>query len=138
MSTIAETLMVAGFARIDSSPALCDNVRRTHRVHVTREEAPAIYWIDGKDEPTGKLSECSRTRRKHFTVSVFGRDDDGVTPFDSLVEAVNDRLMATPFDSGITCHQGAIEPDTEIADTDASRIDMAYWFEYEAAPGWSL
>src|SRR6185369_9414490 len=123
----------------DGSPALCDTIKRTHRTPVTREDAPAIHWVDGDDKPIGKENDCSRTRRKDFTVALFVRGDDASTEIDELIESINERLNPdTPYGDGITLHQGAIQPETEIADTDATQVNMAYWFEYEAKPGWSL
>ncbi len=137
--TIAETLMQAVLARLESSPALCDNVRRAHRVAVARDEAPAIYLIDGDDVIRGSPdSDCRRDRVKRFTVAVFVRDDDGASAADTLVDAVNDRLdPVTAYASGATLLQGAIKPDEEIADEDAIRVDMEFEFRYQA-PGWSL
>lgn len=123
--------------RLHGSPALCE-VKRAHRTPVTRDDAPMIHLIDGEDVPNDTDDDCDRSRVKHFTVSVFIRDDSGATAADSLVVAVNDRLNpADTYGDGVRLRQGAIIPEEEIADTDAVRIDLKFKFLYNA-PGWSL
>lgn len=139
--------MAAGLARLKAAPALAvgnakADIRRAHRTTVPRAGAPAIHWIDGVDEPArdGAATECTRLRRKYFTVSVFGRSDLGVSAIDALVDAVNNRLnpFTTGYGDGVMLYQRGIAPETEIADTDATRVDMEFWFEYLAPDAWSL
>lgn len=134
--------MLAALARLQGSPGLTLGVsdvpaKRSHRTTVTRATAPQVHLVDGTDRPTGHLeSDCNRDREKQFTVSIFVRDDAGAGAADPLVVEINDRMSGT-WGDGIRVTQGPIEPEEEIADGDAIRIDMAFTAKY-AAPGWSL
>jgi hypothetical protein len=142
MASIAETVMVALLARLQDSPALAPDVRRSHRTIVDRDHAPAIHLIDGSDTPTQSKNDCRTDRKKAFTVRIFRRDDAGVASADPTVIAVNARLdpvHATyqPYPGGAVLHQGRIVPAEEIADGNAVGIDMEFEFYY-CTGGWTL
>ena len=142
MATIAETVMQAILARLMGSPALEAEVRRSHRIPVTRDAAPAVHVVDGRDVPTPARNDCRTDRTKGFTVSVYVRDDAGASAADALVQAINERLdpidaAQTPYPSGAVLRQLSIIPSEEIADGDAVQIDMEFEFDY-ATSGWRL
>ena len=140
MASKAETVMVAVLARLQASPAITDNVRRAHRISITRENAPAVHLIDGTDTPTPAKNNCRTQRTRGFTVSIFVRDDAGASAADPYVLAVNDALdpdVGTAYPGGAIMRQGRITVDEEIADGDAVRVDMAFEFDYQTT-GWAL
>jgi hypothetical protein len=60
-------------------------------------------------------------------IAVFVRDDIGSTAADPFVIEVVNRInpeIPTPYSSGVRLEVGSIEPDTEIADEDASRVNI--------------
>lgn len=140
MASKAEAVMVAVLARLQASPAITDNVRRAHRISITRENAPAVHLIDGTDTPTPAKNNCRTQRTCGFTVSIFVRDDEGASAADPYVLAVNDALdpdVGTAYPGGAIMRQGRITVDEEIADGDAVRVDMAFEFDYQTT-GWAL
>jgi hypothetical protein len=140
MASKAEAVMVAVLARLQGSPSIADNVRRAHRIPVTREQAPAVHLIDGTDTPTPAKNNCLTQRTRGFTVSIFVRDDAGASAADSYVLAVNAALDPednAPYPSNAVMRQGRITVDEEIADGDAVRVDMAFEFDYVTS-GWAL
>ena len=140
MASKAEAVMLAIFARLQASPAIVENPRRSHRIPVTREQAPTIHLIDGTDTPTPAKNNCRTQRTRGFTVSIFVRDDAGASAADPYVLAVNDALdpdVGTAYPGGAIMRQGRITVDEEIADGDAVRVDMAFEFDYQTT-GWAL
>lgn len=141
MSSIGENLMLAVEGRLTGSPAIAATLKRAHRTPVTKAAAPTVHLIDGADTPKA-AKNCRTDREKEFTVSVFVRSDAGAAAADPLVVEVNARLdpeseayAAYPHDATLT--QGPVTPDEEIADGDATRIDMRFTFRYQAS-GWAL
>lgn len=134
--------MEAMLARLQGSPAICDNVRRSHRTTVPRDQCPAIHLAEGSDEPTGSAGDCRTDRTATPTVSILVRDDDGFAAADALAEAVMQRLdpsnpAETPYPAGVRLEPGRISIDDEIADADILRLVMEFRLRY-AAGHWSL
>lgn len=142
MATGYEVTMVAVLAAMRTPTPivpLAANIRRAHRTAMPREKGDFIHLIDGDDEPDRK-QKCGRRRGK-FTASIFVRSDDGATAADKYRIAVADRLetLGSSLPDGVMIEPpGRISPDTEIADGDATRVDMDFEFTYPTHGEWSL
>lgn len=133
-----ETIMVEALARLKANPPLVankDNIRRAKRTPVTREKAPAVHLIDGPDKP--KRTNACGGREGEFTISLFARDDAGLSTLDATKVEVM-RRMGVAWPAGVVCYPGDIVPEAESADGDALRIDMSFRFEYGTAGEWAL
>jgi hypothetical protein len=142
MASIAENVMAAILARLQALPKLAPDVRRSHRIPVSREMAPCVHLVDGGDTLVAMKNDCRGDRKKAFTVSVFYRDDAGAAAADPMVISVNDRMNPVHATFSALPHnailkQGDITPNEETADGDAVRIDMAFEFEYHTS-GWRI
>lgn len=132
-----ETVMVAVLAALKATPSIVGSsgtIRRAHRTLVPKDAHPAVHLIDGRDQrvtkPTG--------RHGRFAVSVFVRDDAGVSASDALRLLVVARVKTVAIVGVVIAPPGDIAPDTEIADADASRLDMSFEFTYPTCDEWSL
>lgn len=130
--------MVEALARLKASPPLIpnkDQIRRAKRTPVTREKAPAVHLIDGRDAPR-RQNACGG-REGEFTISLFARDDAGLSALDATKVEVM-RRMGVAWPAGVICYPGDIVPEAESADQEALRVDMTFRFEYDTAGEWSL
>lgn len=139
--TLYEETMQAILARLQGSPALCDNVRRSHKVAVTQSECPAVYLAEGNDKPIGKPNGCRQEREAYPSVRVFDmapttKDDAG--PFasvDTLVAEVVERLnpeIGPPYPNGVTVELDDITVDEEDREVDWIRKDINLCIRYTA------
>lgn len=146
MASIAETVLALAFARLTATPfpgVLAANVRRVHRTPVDREHAPAVHHVDGANTPrreTGK-NGCSIARVVHWTVSIYTRGDaDSHTQADTIALEVMARLAPEagvwPI-AGVVIEPMDITHDTDIADTDATRMDLEFVARFKT-PEWEL
>ena len=144
MASKAQLLLDAVWARLAASPALeVNELKRSHRTTVTRENAPAVHLVAGPDVPEPSRNDCRTNRAKGFTVRVFYRDDDGAAAADDLVVEIHRRLDPSeasgfaPYPEGVSLRQGRIDVAEEIADEDAVAIEMEYAADY-TTEGWTL
>ena len=143
MSSVAEQIMAEVFARLTSvtpAPLIEDmtQIRRYHRTKVTREDGPAVHLIDGRDAPDGdfqKNATCSTGRTLEFRVVVFVRGDAGISTADPTKLEVHRRIKAPGYPPGVLISEPVIEPETEMADQDATRLNMDYKAKYTASNG---
>src|SRR6185369_4026521 len=102
MASGYELVMVAVLAGLKTpTPVIArvGNIRRAHRTAVPREAGDAVHLVDGNDEPvSGK--HCGQ-RTGAFTLSLFKRDDAGLSTMDSMKIAVIARVQATSLPAGI-------------------------------------
>lgn len=130
MASIAETFWEEILARIAAAPTFgveAASIRRRHRTAVTRQDAPAIHVIEGKAVRKGGDRSCNWEWEMDGAVAVFVRDDLGLEAADPFVAEVVARInpeIGTPYSNGVRLEIVAIEPETEIADEDATRIDI--------------
>lgn len=116
------------------------NVRRTHRVPVSRDDSPEVQLVDGNDRPRSETSqsrEC-RPREVEFVVSIIVRADDGYLAADPIVEEVITRLdmKTTPYSYGSNGSSGRITlgdvlKEPAEGDVDSLRVDMHFRMSYE-------
>lgn len=142
MSTVYDDALDIVVARLSGSPALTANVRRTHRVTVPREDSDALYVVEDDDKPGKSHGDCTTEHESGFVVRVLIRMDDYVDRAAELKEGVMQRLNPTAagmpaYPTGVVIEPRAIRMDTESADQDVTRIDMAFWLKYQSAY-WSL
>lgn len=142
MSTVYDDTLDIVLQRLSGSPALADNVRRTHRVAVPREDSDAIYVVEDDDEPGKSSGTCSTDHRAGFTVRVLIRADEYVARAKALKEGVLQRLNPEAagmpaYPTGVVIEQPKVRMDTEGADADVTRIDMAFPMTYRSGY-WSL
>lgn len=133
MSSIAHQLLEQVVSRLRADPfwgPLPENVRRSHKTIVPREQAPAVHVIDGPERVT-RAGGCAR-REQDFTVRLIVRDDDGFAAADPLKLEVMRRLnpSITGWPPGVTLTPEDITPDAEIADADVLAVEMAFTFRY--------
>lgn len=145
MAWVKETVIEAMLERLQGSPSIVpasDNVRRSHRTWVPREQCPAVHVADGGDEPRRDRGGCAIERECVMTVSILVRNDDGYSDAATIAENVMARLdpdnqAETPYPAGVTVEPGRIGVDDEIADADILRLVMEFRIRYLAA-NWSL
>lgn len=134
-------------ARMTAAPNIVRDmkeVRRAHRTLIPKcaKDAYAVHVVDGYDQPQkdGKGNVCSGWREGGFTISLFARDDLGPTVLDPLKVEVVRRLnpYTEPHPVGITIDPLRITIQTQIADGDASRVDLNFEFCYPVQSEWSL
>jgi hypothetical protein len=111
-----------------------ESIARSHLIPRTREACPAVFVVDGPDGPSGR---CQRTG--NFTIALLVRSDLGPAAAAVLKGEVVRRLSpaAGGYPNGVELSLGRIRVDTELADTDATRVDIELSFCY-AAPEWTL
>jgi hypothetical protein len=118
---------------------VANRIRRQHLTTVPRDDAPAVYVVEGEDVPLPAKNEddCPIPRELRFAVRLFVRDDAGAAIADALRLAVYARL--SPDAEGLPAYvgkarirPGPIRRDAEIADGDALRIDCEFVFLYSA------
>lgn len=146
MPSIAETVLSLAFARLTATAfpgVAAANVRRVHRTIVDREHAPAVHQVDGPDRPRREAYQngCSITRHVHWTVSIFTRGDaDSHAQADAIALEVMARLAPEvgvwPI-VGVVVEPLEITHDTDIADTDATRMDLDFVARFRT-PEWEL
>jgi len=143
MPSIPENIKTNVLDRLQSpTPVVAKvaSIRRSHLVNVSREMAPAVYLIEGMDEPdTGKASNCPR-RKLSMLVTLLVRSDDASTP-DPYVLDILARLKpenGTAYDGSAVIALGRIASDQEIADKDVNKVDIDISFIYSTTGEWSL
>lgn len=139
--------MSAVLARLKAAPTNwglgVQDVRRAHRTAVPKAGAPAVHLVGGRDEPAREHSKSlCRRRNAEFTVALFVRNDAGESAADPLrIEAMRrlnpETTGLAAYPSGALVRPAEIDPDEEIADGDAIRIDMRFEFSYPATD-WKL
>jgi len=114
------------------------SIRRYHRTNVTRENAPAIHLIEGLAKPA-EDRRCDWRWEMEGTIAVFVRDDKGYTDADPFVAEVLKRINpeGTPYPNKAMLDLLRIGLNTEIADKDATRVDIDFQFKFGTAR-WSL
>ena len=140
MSSIYELTLSEALQRLLASPSLVPNpsrVRRDHRTALPKDDAEAVYVIDGIDKPiSGKRCEREAT----FRVAIIVRGDSPYERLDELKVEIVRRLSPSTasYESAVALDPpGPISVDSQIADADATRIDIEMRFCY-AAPEWTL
>lgn len=143
-TTIAERLRADVLSRM-KTPTLLDvkstSVRRSHLTEVDRQAAPAIYVIEGADEPVqdGKSSRCPR-RRLSLTVRLILRDDAGTSKADPYLIEILRRLddETRTYGEGVTAELGRIAPDQDVADKDVVDIGIDLTLTYSTTGTFKL
>jgi hypothetical protein len=124
--------------RLQATPAVATNVRLSHRVPVTRNDAPAVYVKPGDNRQEGATKDCVR-RVQTVRVHVLVRSDEGVAAIDALVESVTNRLERTTAVVGATYPRGAQVTlksalfEDELADEDCVLVALEYEIAYNAS-----
>lgn len=128
MASIAETFWVELYERIVASPPFgiaLSSIKREHRTNVTRQNSPAIHVIEGDENPDGKQNSCDWTWKMDGTIAVLLRDDSGLAAADEFVTEILKRINPdTAYSNGVRLELKSIGPNTEIADEDATRVDI--------------
>jgi hypothetical protein len=135
MSSIAEALKLEMLARLQAAPEMYDadppvlvtEIRRSHLTAVDRDRAPAIYLRAGDMERLDLERTCPWKWSMAWRVSVYVRSDEADAAADPLVVEVVRRLnptLGTPYTNGVDLRLHRIEVETEVADTDAQRVDV--------------
>lgn len=148
MTTIAETFKAEVYARLlgttldDYGPNApqASNVRRYHLTNVDREDCPAIHMRAGDATKDSEDKGCRWCWSLEVRVSVYVRSDAGDGIADPIVNEVVRRLNpnVTPrYSNGVDLRLTKIETDTEVADTDAQRVDVVLTAKYDTGP-WTL
>lgn len=133
--SVAETFWEELHARLIAAPAWAvpvASIKRAHRTNVTRAGAPAVHVIEGLAKPT-QNKRCDWQWEMAGFIAVFVRDDLGLTAADDLVAEIVQRInpeIAPPYSNGVLLELAAIEPETEIADEDATRVDLVLQVKY--------
>lgn len=129
MAGIAETFWAELWARLVADPEFgvpVERIRREHRTAVTRADSPAVQVIEGVARPT-EAKRCDWQWEMGGSIAIFVRDDVGLRAADPLVAEIVRRInpeIGTPYSNGVRLELAAIEPETEIADEDATRVDL--------------
>lgn len=130
-----ELALSAVDARLKAQPSPWSReYKRSHLTDVPKDRTPACHLVDGEDKPTNR---CQRDAS--FKVSLFVRSDAPAAIVDDLKVEVMRRLNpeTAAYPPGVSIKPGRIATDTEIADLDATRVDMDFSLCYDAAE-WSL
>lgn len=139
MSNTFDTTLAGVLARLRAAPAIrvapSKAPASVQRSHLIPTAGDAVHVLDGSDAPSSKRCE----REGAFTIRLVVRSDLGPAAVGALKVEVMRRLNpeVAPYPDGVVLSPGKITPDTEIADTDATRVDMAFTFCY-AAREWTL
>lgn len=141
-ASVGHQLRLALLARLQASVStypvtiLADRIRATHRTEVPREHAPAIYVMPARWVPRGEnKSTCARKWETQVTVSIHTRGDD-TSEADAdllMVEVVKRIEDGTAYSPLGRFAIESIESATDIADDDATRVDINCRFEFETA-----
>lgn len=149
MTGVAELLLRQVFTRLRAAPswlpadidAQNPRIRRRHRTSVPRDRAPEVHEVDGEQLP-GKQKNCSVEWYCDFTVAVFvvpddetGGNADAYT--DEIYKRLDNNTVPYTLAGGTTPRFECmgIQPDGEVADGDALRVDMRFRFTYETKTG---
>lgn len=137
--TGAEAILQAALLALQSPSPVAMKIKRSHRTPSKREDGNTVWLIDGDDVAgTGAGAKCGK-RRVQFTTSHFVRDDEGASAADSLRIDICARFEAAPWPSGVVVDPpGKITVETEIADEDATRVDIEWYATYQTKSEWSL
>lgn len=139
---IAETFWGEIMDRLTAAPAFgipVERIKRAHRTAVTRANSPAVHVIEG----AARLREqkrCDWQWEMTGTIAVFVRDDEGVSAADPFILEIVRRInpeTGTPYSNQVRLELVAIEPDTEIADEDATRVNIEFAIKFGLAR-WTL
>lgn len=149
MPSIAEVFKLEMLARLQAdplsaysasvdAPLLVENIRRSHLTAVNRDRAPAIYVRFGKAKVT-EDKNCNWLWQHEWTVSVYVRSDDDAEGDPIVIEAVTrlNPLTSTGYANQVVVKLTQIDAETEIADSDAQRVDIIGVAGYTTAP-WTL
>lgn len=144
MTSIAEEFKAEVLARLQALPLPVffpelDSIRRSHLTNVPREKSPAIHLRFPRARPV-KDKSCNWQWTLDVTVSVYSRDDSGDVMADPLVGEVVTRLnpeTSTGYGNGVVVELESIENETEIADEDATRVDIKFTGKF-ATRAWQL
>lgn len=136
-----EYVMAAVLTALRASPPVVTlaNVRRAHKTTIPRDKAPAVHLVDGEDD-RDKKPACGK-RRGNFTISIYVRSDDGASAADPYRITVCRRIenLGSSLPSGVMISPpGRISVESEIADADATRVDVEFSFTYQTRGEWSL
>lgn len=133
-----EAILVAALDALQTPTPVAVNVRRSHRVPVTREQGDTVHLVDGEDRKAdGGGLRCGK-RRLHFTTAIFVRSDDAgaADPYSILIV---ERFNAASWPAGaVIGPPDRITIDTEIADEDLTKVDIEWSATYQTAGEWSL
>lgn len=141
--SVYEAVMQNILARLEGSPSLCDNVRRSHKVAIRKEDAPAVYLAEADDDSKGGPGDNCRTARQFQPIiRVFVREDNGYAIADALVTEIVARLNPeapdqTPYPAGVTPELNRVAVAEEIADGDALMKEIRLIVNYQSGY-WSL
>jgi len=125
--------------RLRASPNIgvaVDMIRSSHRIPVSREQAPAVHVkVDGISEPRSGRG-CVQ-RDLSMVVAIVVRDDEALDAADPLLQAViarlaSDSVVAPAYPAGVRVKLGRAYVNEESADADAMRIDIEYAFTFSA------
>ena len=136
-----ETILGVALAALQSPTPVADQVRRAHKTPIPREldgvdMGVAVRLIDGTDAPVAG-SNCG-DRECSFTTSIFVRGDDGVALADPYRIAIFARFEAAAWPDNVSVASGRISVDEDLADEDASRVDIEWSAKYSARGLWDL
>ncbi len=131
MTSIAETFKAEVLARLQASAyplggPLFDQIKRSHLTNVKRDDAPAIHLRFPRARPVSDTS-CAWQWTQDVTVSVYTRGDAGDLLADPIVvESVKrlNPLIGAGYANSVVVELQSIEADTEVADEDATRVDI--------------
>lgn len=136
-TSIAERLRAEVLSRLKVPTAVVPkaaSIRRSHLVETDRTTAPAVYVIEGPDEPIaqGKSSNCPR-RRLSLTVRLILRNDAGTSAADQYVIEIARRLdpFSSGYGEGVTAALGTIAPAQEVADADVVEVNIDLTLDYQ-------
>lgn len=142
MTSIAETAWAEMFTRLTATtfPGVAlASIRRKRRTNVTRENAPAIHLIEGQAKMNEDKS-CDWRWEMDGTIAVFVRDDNGLAAADPFLVEVVARInpeIAPAYSNQVRLELLRIGPNTEVADEDATRVDLDFRFKW-GAKRWTL
>jgi hypothetical protein len=138
MTTACEAIMVSALEALESPTRVATQVKRAHLTLLPKEKGDTVHLIDGDDVPaSGGGARCGK-RRMHFITSIFVRSDVAGAA-DSYKIAIAARFKETAWPAGARLDPpGKITINTEIADDDATRVDMEWIATYATDGEWSL
>ena len=145
MPSIPETFWSELTARLKAPPLFgvpVLQIKREHRVPVTREKSPAVYVVEGTARLLKKTA-CDWRWEMPCTVEVYARGDEGLTAADAILCEVVQRInpeAATPivaYANGVNVELVEIAPDTEIADEDATAVKIELLVQF-ATRRWTI
>ena len=140
--TIAETFWTELYARLVEPPTFgvdLANIKRYHRTKVTRDTAPAIHVVEGLALP-GADKGCSWKWKMDGRIEVYVRDDTALSAADAILAEIVRRInpeVGTVYSNDVRLTLERIEPDTEIADLDATKVDISILIAF-STQRWTL